>query len=235
MNPWLMLALAIGTEVIATSSLKLAAGFTKPLPSLLVVLGYIASFWLLSQVLLRLDLGVVYAIWCGVGIAVVATVGVTLAAAIGVFVRDLVKEIGGRQVGTVGSITLHPNLTNVVAARAQRRQGFHELGQLAVGPTALGHGVHFVGDRAQHGGRGDGQFDQQARQSEEATDGAGAGHGELVQPRAGGVARSRRAQGAARRVEGRLHRLACRPVDQARGRARQARHQSLDGRTDDVG
>ena len=41
------------------------------------------------------------------------------AAAIGVFVRNLVKEIGGRQVGTVGSITLHPNLTNVVAARAR--------------------------------------------------------------------------------------------------------------------
>jgi N-carbamoyl-L-amino-acid hydrolase len=41
------------------------------------------------------------------------------AAAIGVFVRDLVKEIGGSQVGTVGAITLHPNLTNVVAARAR--------------------------------------------------------------------------------------------------------------------
>ncbi|MGB2815604.1 MAG: Zn-dependent hydrolase [Burkholderiaceae bacterium] len=41
------------------------------------------------------------------------------AAAIGVFVRELVKEIGGAQVGTVGSITLHPNLTNVVAARAR--------------------------------------------------------------------------------------------------------------------
>jgi len=41
------------------------------------------------------------------------------AAAIGVFVRNLIKEIGGRQVGTVGAITLHPNLTNVVAARAR--------------------------------------------------------------------------------------------------------------------
>jgi N-carbamoyl-L-amino-acid hydrolase len=41
------------------------------------------------------------------------------AAAIGVFVRQLVKELGGNQVGTVGSITLHPNLTNVVAARAR--------------------------------------------------------------------------------------------------------------------
>jgi beta-ureidopropionase / N-carbamoyl-L-amino-acid hydrolase len=41
------------------------------------------------------------------------------AAAIGTFVRQLVKELGGNQVGTVGSITLHPNLTNVIAARAR--------------------------------------------------------------------------------------------------------------------
>ena len=41
------------------------------------------------------------------------------AAAIGTFVRQLVRELGGNQVGTVGSITLHPNLTNVIAARAR--------------------------------------------------------------------------------------------------------------------
>jgi beta-ureidopropionase / N-carbamoyl-L-amino-acid hydrolase len=41
------------------------------------------------------------------------------AAAIGTFVRQLTREIGGSQVGTVGSITLHPNLTNVIAARAR--------------------------------------------------------------------------------------------------------------------
>lgn len=41
------------------------------------------------------------------------------AAAIGVFVRQLTRELGGNQVGTVGSVTLHPNLTNVVAARAR--------------------------------------------------------------------------------------------------------------------
>jgi N-carbamoyl-L-amino-acid hydrolase len=41
------------------------------------------------------------------------------AAAIGVFVREMVRELGGNQVGTVGSITLHPNLTNVVAGRAR--------------------------------------------------------------------------------------------------------------------
>lgn len=77
-NPWLLLALAILTEVMATSCLKLSAGFTRLWPSILVVFGYVASFWLLSQVLLRLDLAVVYAIWCGVGIAVVAAIGVLL-------------------------------------------------------------------------------------------------------------------------------------------------------------
>lgn len=78
MNAWLLLAGAIAAEVVATSSLKLAAGFTRPLPSLVVVAGYVLAFWLLSQVVQRLDLGVVYAIWCGVGMAVVAVVGVLL-------------------------------------------------------------------------------------------------------------------------------------------------------------
>lgn len=78
MNAWLLLAGAIAAEVVATSSLKLAAGFTRPLPSLVVVVGYVLAFWLLSQVVQRLDLGVVYAIWCGVGMAVVAVVGVLL-------------------------------------------------------------------------------------------------------------------------------------------------------------
>ena len=41
------------------------------------------------------------------------------AARIGVFVRELVRELGQNQVGTVGSINLHPNLTNVIAARAR--------------------------------------------------------------------------------------------------------------------
>jgi N-carbamoyl-L-amino-acid hydrolase len=41
------------------------------------------------------------------------------ACAIGRFVRDLANEIGGDQVGTVGSLELHPNLVNVVAQRAK--------------------------------------------------------------------------------------------------------------------
>nr|WP_184041689.1 multidrug efflux SMR transporter [Chitinivorax tropicus] len=71
-----MLALAIIAETIATSSLKASAGMTRLVPTLMVVSGYVLSFWLLSQVLKTLEVGIVYAIWCGVGMAIVAVVGV---------------------------------------------------------------------------------------------------------------------------------------------------------------
>jgi small multidrug resistance pump len=76
LTAWLMLACAIVAEVTATSSLKLANGFTRLVPSVVVVIGYGLSFWLLARVMQRLELGLVYAVWCGVGMAVVATVGV---------------------------------------------------------------------------------------------------------------------------------------------------------------
>ncbi|GIZ50404.1 DMT family transporter [Noviherbaspirillum aridicola] len=75
---WLMLALAITAEVIATTSLKASAGFTRPLPSVLTVCGYAASFWLLAQILKTLEVGIVYAVWSGVGLAAVALIGVFL-------------------------------------------------------------------------------------------------------------------------------------------------------------
>jgi small multidrug resistance pump len=78
LSAWLMLAGAIASEVTATSSMKLCAGFTRLGPSVVVVLGYGLSFWLLSRVVQRLELGLVYAVWCGVGMAAVATVGVLL-------------------------------------------------------------------------------------------------------------------------------------------------------------
>ena len=71
-----MLAGAIAAEVTATSSLKLSAGFSRLTPSIVVVIGYAVSFWLLARVMQRMELGLVYAVWCGVGIAVVATIGV---------------------------------------------------------------------------------------------------------------------------------------------------------------
>ena len=70
------LILAIVAEVIATSALNASAGFTRPLPSLLVVGGYGVAFYLLSLVLRTLPVGITYAIWAGLGIVLVTLVGI---------------------------------------------------------------------------------------------------------------------------------------------------------------
>jgi small multidrug resistance pump len=75
MTVYLLLALAIASEVIGTLSLRASEGFTRPLPSALVALGYGGAFYLLSLVLKDLPLGTTYAIWAGVGTALVALGG----------------------------------------------------------------------------------------------------------------------------------------------------------------
>lgn len=75
MQHWLLLGIAIVSEVIATSALKAAEGFTRPLPSLVVVIGYGIAFYCLSLVLRTLPVGVVYAIWSGAGVALIALAG----------------------------------------------------------------------------------------------------------------------------------------------------------------
>lgn len=72
---WLYLAVAIVSEVVATSALKAAEGFTRWFPSLLVVVGYASAFYFLSLTLRTIPLGVTYAIWSGVGVALVSLVG----------------------------------------------------------------------------------------------------------------------------------------------------------------
>ncbi len=72
------LVLAIVAEVIATSALKASVGFTRPLPSAVVVVGYGLAFYLLSLVLRTLPVGVAYAIWAGLGIVLVTLVGIVV-------------------------------------------------------------------------------------------------------------------------------------------------------------
>ena len=72
---WLYLAIAIVSEVIATSALKAAEGFTRWVPSLVVVVGYASAFYFLSLTLRSIPLGVAYAIWSGVGVVLVSLVG----------------------------------------------------------------------------------------------------------------------------------------------------------------
>ena len=72
---WLYLAVAIVLEVVATSALKASDGFTKLLPSLLVLLGYSAAFYTLSLTLRTMSVGVVYAVWSGVGVVLITLMG----------------------------------------------------------------------------------------------------------------------------------------------------------------
>lgn len=68
------LAIAIIAEVIATSSLKACAEFSKLLPSVLVVLGYCCAFYFLMLSLRTIPVGIAYAIWSGVGIVIVTII-----------------------------------------------------------------------------------------------------------------------------------------------------------------
>ena len=74
MDPYFYLAIAIVSEVIATSALRAADGFTRLLPSVLVVIGYALAFLFLSLTLKTIPVGMAYAIWSGVGIVLVSLV-----------------------------------------------------------------------------------------------------------------------------------------------------------------
>ncbi len=74
MNAWFLLYLAIICEVIATSALKASEGFSNLWPSVLVVLGYGLAFYLLSQTLRTIPVGVAYAVWSGVGIVLITLI-----------------------------------------------------------------------------------------------------------------------------------------------------------------
>jgi len=72
---YVYLLIAIVSEVIGTSALKAADGFTRPLPSVLVVLGYGSAFYFLSLTLRTMPMGMAYAIWSGLGIVLISLAG----------------------------------------------------------------------------------------------------------------------------------------------------------------
>jgi small multidrug resistance pump len=75
MSHWIYLSAAIISEVIGTSFLKSAEGFTRPAPSLIVVVAYVASFYFLSLALRTLPVGIAYAVWAGTGVALITLAG----------------------------------------------------------------------------------------------------------------------------------------------------------------
>ena len=98
---WLILAAAIVTEVAGTLALRASEGFSRLLPSIIVVIGYLASFVLLAWVLKYLPVGVVYAVWAAAGIAMVSVLG-------WVMFRDTIPPLGvaGIAVILVGVVML---------------------------------------------------------------------------------------------------------------------------------
>jgi len=75
---WSWLFLAGLCEVAWAYGLKLSNGFTRPIPSLVTLVGITVSFLLLSQALKMLPLGIAYAVWTGIGALGGVLVGVWL-------------------------------------------------------------------------------------------------------------------------------------------------------------
>jgi small multidrug resistance pump len=75
MSHWLALAIAIIAEVIGTTALKASNEFTRLLPSLIVVVGYGTAFYFMSISMRVLPVGIMYAIWSGMGIVLISVLG----------------------------------------------------------------------------------------------------------------------------------------------------------------
>lgn len=74
MQKWLYLSAAIISEVAGTSALRSAEGFTRLVPSCIVIAGYATAFFFLSLTLKTIPVGIAYAIWSGAGTALVTLV-----------------------------------------------------------------------------------------------------------------------------------------------------------------
>ncbi|GGL65245.1 DMT family transporter [Wenxinia marina] len=75
---YLLLLVAVVFEVIATSALQSSRQFTRLIPSLIVVCSYATAFYLLSLTLKTIPVGVMYAIWSGLGIVLIAVIGMVV-------------------------------------------------------------------------------------------------------------------------------------------------------------
>jgi small multidrug resistance pump len=76
--PYALLAVAIVAEVIATSAMRASDGFSRLLPSVIVVAGYGVAFYCLSLTLRSIPVGIVYAVWSGAGIVLITLVALVL-------------------------------------------------------------------------------------------------------------------------------------------------------------
>ncbi len=99
---YVFLAIAIVSGVTGTSALSVSAGFTLLLPTIVLVLAYLACFLALTRALHVIPISIVYAIWSGVGIALITLIGWRL------FGQRLVAgEIAGIVMILAGVVIIH--------------------------------------------------------------------------------------------------------------------------------
>jgi len=72
------LILAIIAETIGTSALQASQQFTKPIPSIIVVVAYAVSFYFLAGALKAIPVGIAYAVWAGLGMVLIAIIGLVV-------------------------------------------------------------------------------------------------------------------------------------------------------------
>ena len=78
MKPYLFLLLAILSELMGTTFLKMSEGFTKLVPTVITILSMVAAFYFLSIAIKTIPVGTAYAIWSGVGIVFITFIGIVL-------------------------------------------------------------------------------------------------------------------------------------------------------------
>ena len=101
MSSWLILFLAILSEVFGTAALKASDGFTKLIPTVGVVFGYGIAFVLLSVAVKTIPLGTAYAVWSGIG-----TVGAVVVGILMFHEKHGVAQIAGVALIVLGTIIL---------------------------------------------------------------------------------------------------------------------------------
>lgn len=72
---YVYLLAAISAEIFGTSMLKSTEGFTRLWPTVLCLTGYVLSFLAMSQAVKSVPVGVVYALWSGLGTAAIVAIG----------------------------------------------------------------------------------------------------------------------------------------------------------------
>lgn len=97
MVAWIYLSAAIASEVVGTVFLRFTDGFSRPVPSVVVVATYALSLWLTALALKGLEISLAYAVWSGVGTAAIAVIGMaTLGESVSALkLASIVLVIGG--------------------------------------------------------------------------------------------------------------------------------------------